>query len=518
MVIVGVPRGTLGTQDVQYLAAQKVEIREYSVGKCDLSNGLSAAVVCAEDYPGLKLEWSRYLLMYDWLHKCDSCSGWAENTAWVLMAPDASKLLFQSGYLFEYWREGHAAQQDLLFLEESESNSKTNQTLKSMIECFGPNQARKMIRLPRWHLITLGVIFAAPSGVKRLIDVLRPEFQATVQLGAKCIAMSDQTLLNKVYQEDKFGVRAKSVQYGEGPALAVGTVCADQSSAHALRKDKSGFLLNQKGERSVVIYDADLCRESYAFGRSDNALSLVAAIEVNPGRHMIVPPPPPPPDSESVRLEQERTIRRQEGEQKCDNNVLLNPGENLNVKPDRKKSDPSRGAHKAQSKHINMLQGGWKERTRPACTLDDCSDGPELDFAFDDRKISVYVWNDGYHNKLREMELLAEGLVHHPAVQLVADPTKADLVLWPTYVCVIDRRCLASDWCLCGRVMANVESELIPIGCKNVVLLDFSDGCNVHPRSHNPQSAPCALFEVSVCLAATMSCATRKRTSKEAWF
>ena len=53
---------------------------------------------------------------------------------------------------------------------------------------------------------------------------------------------------------------------------------------------------------------------------------------------------------------------------------------------------------------------------------------------------------------------MLEGFVRHPAVQLVTEVEEADIIVWTT-------------------VMSNVESELVPTGCKRTVVIDCADGC-----------------------------------------
>ena len=59
--------------------------------------------------------------------------------------------------------------------------------------------------------------------------------------------------------------------------------------------------------------------------------------------------------------------------------------------------------------------------------------------------------------------LVLEGLLQHPAVELVPEASDAQFVVWTT-------------------VMANLEAELAPIGCAKVIVLDGADGCGLHPR------------------------------------
>lgn len=149
----------------------------------------------------------------------------------------------------------------------------------------------------------------------------------------------------------------------------------------------------------------------------------------------------PPPDVGAAGL---RTAETQ-----CDNNGLLTSG-----------NGQQQDAHK---EFIQKLESNWENKMQLMST--DAS-APVLKFQLrpGEPKVNVYIWNDGEPtNKLRELRLLAEGLIQHPAVELVSSPETARLVMWPT-------------------TMASWEKEVIPAGCKNLVLLDYSDGCNRHPR------------------------------------
>ena len=158
----------------------------------------------------------------------------------------------------------------------------------------------------------------------------------------------------------------------------------------------------------------------------------------------------PPPDVGAAGL---RTAETQ-----CDNNGLLTSG-----------NGQQQDAHK---EFIQKLESNWENKMQLMST--DAS-APVLKFQLrpGEPKVNVYIWNDGEPtNKLRELRLLAEGLIQHPAVELVSSPETARLIMWPT-------------------TMASWEKEVIPAGCKNLVLLDYSDGCNRHPRSPVIYYCPC---------------------------
>eukprot|EP00656_Telonema_subtile_P052877 TRINITY_DN7479_c0_g2_i1.p1 TRINITY_DN7479_c0_g2~~TRINITY_DN7479_c0_g2_i1.p1 ORF type:complete len:197 (-),score=42.08 TRINITY_DN7479_c0_g2_i1:53-643(-) len=51
---------------------------------------------------------------------------------------------------------------------------------------------------------------------------------------------------------------------------------------------------------------------------------------------------------------------------------------------------------------------------------------------------------------------------------MVHSPAQAELVIWST-------------------VMSRIEAELVPVGCSNVVVLDYADGCTTHKRRKHLQ-------------------------------
>jgi hypothetical protein len=78
-------------------------------------------------------------------------------------------------------------------------------------------------------------------------------------------------------------------------------------------------------------------------------------------------------------------------------------------------------------------------------------------------QLRVHLWNDTNPNKLKELLFNQEGWSLHPRTRLVDRWEDADLVVWIT-------------------TMVRVEMEVVPLNIPNVVVLDYSDGCTLHPR------------------------------------
>ena len=136
-------------------------------------------------------------------------------------------------------------------------------------------------------------------------------------------------------------------------------------------------------------------------------------------------------------------------EDACDNNYLIDRGSQHQAKAHVK--------WKAElSTKRNIVRAGLMRLPLTGKHL------PQLHFS-SDPPVRVYMWDDGYIVKQREVSLVLEGLRQHPAVELVGNPESAQLVVWPT-------------------VMGAVKTEFMPIGCKKVVVIDGGDGCNRHPR------------------------------------
>lgn len=77
--------------------------------------------------------------------------------------------------------------------------------------------------------------------------------------------------------------------------------------------------------------------------------------------------------------------------------------------------------------------------------------------------VKVFIWNDKNPNKHREVGNLIDGLVTHPRYTITEDIDGADIVIWIT-------------------TMVRHEAEVVPVGCKNVLILDYSDGCVLQKR------------------------------------
>jgi hypothetical protein len=77
--------------------------------------------------------------------------------------------------------------------------------------------------------------------------------------------------------------------------------------------------------------------------------------------------------------------------------------------------------------------------------------------------VRVFIWNDKNPNKHREVGNLIDGLVTHPRYAITEVIADADMVIWIS-------------------TMVRHENEVVPIGCKNVLVLDYSDGCVLQKR------------------------------------
>jgi hypothetical protein len=80
--------------------------------------------------------------------------------------------------------------------------------------------------------------------------------------------------------------------------------------------------------------------------------------------------------------------------------------------------------------------------------------------------LKIHLWDDTTHYKQRELLYNQEGWSTHPNTTLVVSPKDADITVWIT-------------------TMATVEKEVPPIDQPNVIVLDYADGCTIHPERHN---------------------------------
>ena len=121
-------------------------------------------------------------------------------------------------------------------------------------------------------------------------------------------------------------------------------------------------------------------------------------------------------DSEKAKQDQVDALKA--AEEACNNNYLSEHG-----------SQDQKAAHEQWKAQLNLKTNA----VRAGLTLLPLSGSqlPQLEFS-SDPPVKVYMWNDGYPIKRREVFLVLEGLRQHPAVELIDNPETAQLVVWPT--------------------------------------------------------------------------------------
>jgi len=91
--------------------------------------------------------------------------------------------------------------------------------------------------------------------------------------------------------------------------------------------------------------------------------------------------------------------------------------------------------------------------------------GAGVDADFVQGKLKVHLWDDGNPYKKREQMYNDEGWATNEDTTLVNTADLADVIVWIT-------------------TMTRVEKEIAPLEYDNVIVLDYADGCSIHPQRH----------------------------------
>jgi hypothetical protein len=243
---------------------------------------------CSGGLEDLKLEWGRYEMARRWLRACESCTGWS-------MVIDTRDIFFQSDPFALLGNVG-GARHDLLFVEEIADHTNTlpnsrphratnlgssHRFTHHTVPCYGKDSVRAY-DLANRPMLCSGTVIGSRDGMHRFLSALVDEFRRNNRNGrAECRSphTTDQWTMNHMYYRGRFGSvnTTRTLPWGTGPVLTVGTPCVDSSieDAHARtgRKDMmvfdpgTGLILNPHEEDgsaariAPVLHQYDRCRK-----------------------------------------------------------------------------------------------------------------------------------------------------------------------------------------------------------------------------------------------------------------
>jgi hypothetical protein len=267
----------ISKEEVEYLKLMDVTMYQVVIVACDAhiltSNNPATAIrgKCAKSLETLKLEWARFELARQWLHRCAGCTGWS-------MVMDTRDIFFQADPFKEpLFSMQPYASADLLFIEEiSPYTSPDPDPIRSFIAgnfrssahilpCYGQQHFVTYSRRP---VLCSGTVIGTRQGMHRFLSVLVYEFHQNNMKGEQCRspATTDQWTMNWLYYNGRFGDRDKTltVPWGFGPVNTVGKPCVTAErklgATDLVRRDENGTIANVHDLRvSAVVHQYDRC-------------------------------------------------------------------------------------------------------------------------------------------------------------------------------------------------------------------------------------------------------------------
>ena len=270
-VIMGV-HPDIPPEERDYLDGMGVTYYAVEVARCDPSilggdaEGGAAAggggknsvrSMCSGGLEDMKLEWGRYEMARRWLRACVTCTGWS-------MVIDTRDVFFQSDP-FASLGDPSNATHDLMFVEEVASHTSTmpgsphratdlgrSARFRSHTEpCYGA-AAVGASELADRPMLCSGTVIGTRGGMHRFLTVLVDEFRKNNGAGrpeCRSPSTTDQWTMNHLYYRGRFGSArtTRTLPWGTGPVLTVGTPCVDSAIRGAPRE--------RTGRMDMMVFD-----------------------------------------------------------------------------------------------------------------------------------------------------------------------------------------------------------------------------------------------------------------------